>query len=687
MLRAFQWDLARQVERLPVLLDLLPRYASWGYSRLFLHLEDCVEYPSLPGLARADAYPHAALLELCQRAAEVGIAVVPIVNLLGHTQYVLKCEAWRDLNELRDETGAPLPSGQICPLHPRFPDLLERLLDDCAPFATGEEIHAGLDESFHLGKCPACREEVNRVGLAGHFANHVQRVHRSVSARGLRLGLWGDMLALFPEAAAALPPDVSVYDWYYYPFPDSPRLELHGFRDYDLPSTLHAPPRMPDPAGSATQVRPCPPSPSGSASHAPPRPPTWWACPMSGAFRWEPLPIFRDRLENARSWWRRATSHGAEGFLVTSWEAYRVAFPIYAVVDAAIASLWLDGPELPAEEMLARGFERNGCGETSKALAKLALQADAYPFSGYYEWETNSRWDGGITLEPLATLQAAELALADLAANATRLTLGPSAAQSLAASLGLRRTFAARAVFIREAVDTVAALRRALFSDHAGIAQAKLIAKATARAREFLSLWETACEAAAAMWDVTRDPEAAGPNGAVLEADFGRVEAWLNWLSAVLQRPARARSTSPVFGEWQLCFIVGTDQPCVQRISVEVCSGAGEWREIAARHVIEFQALAAAPDAQLSRPFSVGIQTVDTEVRILLRGPGRVTLGEVTLTDGVTVQALGPGGSLGEAPPTHGLPDLSAKTGELRFRLPWAERSGMRTTAGNSSEA
>ena len=56
MIRAFQWDLARQVERLDFLLAQLPRYAEWGYNELYLHLEDAVAYPSLPGVARADAY-------------------------------------------------------------------------------------------------------------------------------------------------------------------------------------------------------------------------------------------------------------------------------------------------------------------------------------------------------------------------------------------------------------------------------------------------------------------------------------------------------------------------------------------------------------------------------------------------------------------------------------------------------
>ena len=52
MIRAFQWDLARQTEREDWLAKQLPRYAEWGYQEVYLHLEDAVEFPSLPGVAR-----------------------------------------------------------------------------------------------------------------------------------------------------------------------------------------------------------------------------------------------------------------------------------------------------------------------------------------------------------------------------------------------------------------------------------------------------------------------------------------------------------------------------------------------------------------------------------------------------------------------------------------------------------
>ena len=152
MIRSFQWDLARQAERLDWLLAQLPRYADWGYQELHVHLEDAVEFPSLPGVARRGAYTYGQFARLVEAAARAGLKVVPIVNLLGHTQYLIKAPGLRDLNELRAPDGSPLEAGQICPLHPRTAEIAEKLFRDVAPFCTAGRVHVGLDESFHLGE-------------------------------------------------------------------------------------------------------------------------------------------------------------------------------------------------------------------------------------------------------------------------------------------------------------------------------------------------------------------------------------------------------------------------------------------------------------------------------------------------------------------------------------------------------
>ena len=206
MISAFQWDLARQAERLDWLLAQLPRYADWGLPRLYIHLEDAVEYPSLPGVARPGAYSRRQFARLVGEATRVGIGVVPVVNLLGHTQYLIKAPELRDLNGLAPPEGADLPAPPGDPRGRGRPDRRP------SPVLHRREIHVGLDESFSLGRCPACRAEVAGIGLAADFGRHVQRLNGVALARGLRLGMWADMLALLPEAVAHLPPGIIAYD-------------------------------------------------------------------------------------------------------------------------------------------------------------------------------------------------------------------------------------------------------------------------------------------------------------------------------------------------------------------------------------------------------------------------------------------------------------------------------------------
>lgn len=572
MIRAFQWDLARQVERLDWLLAQLPRYADWGYNELYLHLEDAVEYPSLPNVARRDAYSYHEMARLVVAADRVGIKVVPIVNLLGHTQYLIKVPALRDLNELRTADGEPMERGQICPVHPRTPEIAEKLLRDMAPFCTAGKVHVGLDESFHLGKHPLSRREISRVGLAEHFARYVHRLNRLTQSIGLRMGMWGDMLYFIPKAVPLLPRDVVVYEWYYYPFTRRPRVELFNFAESDLGEQLTR------------------------------RGIEYWGCPMNGAFRYEPLPHFTDRLKNITSWWHRCHRLNATGMLITSWEPNRLAMELTTVVDAAAASLWLERERLDPPQMLERGFARVFAGRGSssrkaKATAKLAIACDKYPFGGYPRWEINSRWDVVSRRESVAVYRRELRHFQRLTQKAAQV----GAPQSVQASLKLRKNLAAREVFVREATQGKVPI-------------------------QFQSTIADGIKAARLMWNGTRDRASRSPNEEILLADSARLKAF--------------ESGIPVLGgDWQLCYRVHNFAPAVQLVGVEQQGSDGEWRLTQSCHTIEFQSRAAKPKTNIVREHAApvewdGDRTQMPKLRIVARGVGRVRISRITLFDG-----------------------------------------------------
>jgi hypothetical protein len=596
MIRAFQWDLARQVERLDVLKGLLPRYAAWGYQELYLHLEDAVHYPGLPGIGRDDAYSHEDLGELVLAAAQSGIRVVPIVNLLGHTQYLIKHPEWRDLNELRDGQNRPLEQGQLCPLHPRALEVAEKLLRDMAPYCTAGKMHVGLDESFHLGKCPRCREEVARIGLGGHFAGHVSRLHALCGRYGLQLGMWADMLYFTPEAIPLLPRGIVAYDWYYYSFVKKPRVELFNFAERDLYPALKR---------------------QGIG---------YYGCPMNGAFRHEPLPVFGDRIGNIRSWWERCQAVKADGLLITSWEASRLALATTTTVDAAAASLWLrTGPD-DATSLLAEGLARAFKIKTARPLARLLLAADEHAFTGYARWQINDRWDVFAGTESLKPCQAEVRFFHRLLAPHL------SWPKPFAASLSFRHYLALRDVFVRRAAREVFQLRRLPPS---GPTIGIRLKQMQASAREFGPALKAGRQAVRAMWGLTRDPQRRGQNDVLLEADAQRLNVWKRWLRRAIRDHRLITQATPVCGAWQLQFTVHNFAPAAQKVMVEQQGADGIWHELASRYTIEFRSAVACPRGRLKREFTVPVSAPGTPLRVAVHGIGQVAVSHLALTDGV----------------------------------------------------
>jgi hypothetical protein len=630
-IRAFQWDLARQVERLDWLLAQLPRYADWGYQELYLHLEDAVRYPSLPGVARSDAYTYRELERLVTAASRVKIGVVPIVNLLGHTQYLVKVPALRDLNELRAPDGSPLPQGQICPLHPRTLEVAEKLLRDMRPFCTTGKVHVGLDESFHLGKHPLSRAEIARIGLPAHFAGYVRRLHNLNQALGLRTGIWADMLYFLPEAIPLLPAGLIAYDWYYYPFKRHPRVEFYNFAERDLATPLRR---------------------QGIE---------YWGCPMNGAFRHEPLPLFGDRLENIRSWWERCRRVKAAGFLVTSWEANRLALETTTVVDAAAASLWLEPERCEVRSMLSQGISRTFNRKASGALAAAALRADRYAFVGYARWEINRQWDRASGEASVTAYRQAQRHFKQLVATA-EIKRWPEAFRL---SWRLRHYLAERDVFVHESRAAVYRLRR-IAKDGNKANMDKMLSGLLAQARWFQVRIAAGQRAAQGMWRRTRRTDWSSPYSALFAADRTQLVAWQRWLRQGRRKPKTLGDANPMCGCWQLAYQVLNHAPAVQLVRVEQ-EHKGQWLTIKACHTIEFQAEDAQRHGRRIRHHSTPLTNFegpDTLIRLrfVAQGAGEVKIGSVHLTDGITRINLTPRQPgwirLGAPAPKNGLPDL-----------------------------
>jgi hypothetical protein len=297
-------------------------------------------------------------------------------------------------------------------------------------------------------------------------------------------------------------------------------------------------------------------------------------------------------------------------------------------------------------------------------LAKIALAADQFPFSGYPRWQINDRWDVLATREPPVNCAREESALRALAKSAARLP------PALGASLQFRHYLAQRDQFVRNAAHAVFLARRHLARGKIPLA-ANVFAQAGREAAQFERQFKKARAAARTMWRRSRDPRQSSPNEEMLARDRQRLRAWCAWLQRARKNPALAKGATPVCGRWQLQFALHNFAPALQKIVVEQHT-RGLWKELHSVFTIEFKAAAARPRTRIVREISVPVDAADARLRIVVRGVGQVAIGGVTFTDGVT--ARHPVGSrkkiiLGPPAPHRSFPsiDWALNCGELEL--------------------
>jgi hypothetical protein len=629
--RAFQWDLGRQIERLDFLLEWLPRYADWGYEQVYLYLEDAFDFPSEPGVGRHRALTPKQMDRLVAEAGRRGMQVVPIVPLMGHTAYLMKVKRLRVLSELRDASGNPLNSGQVCPLHEGTLALARNLIRDIRPYCTAGIAHVGLDESFDIGKCPRCRKEVERIGLGRHFANHAIRLHRICRELGLRMGMWADMLYYVPEAIAMLPKDVIGYDWFYYPFQKLPRVELYNFADVDLTGAMRR-------AGLDV-----------------------FGCPNNGSFIHEPLTPFLDRLRNIVSWWDYCQRKGAHGMMITSWSPVRTPIELNCYVDAAAASLWLNPGEREPGKMLELGFERV-FGAKGRRGAPIASAAEKYQFTGYYRWQANTAWTKLASLESPKPWKREEAHFVVLT-NRAKETNAPA---PLRLSLEMRRYVAVRDRFVREGALQIASMRKAM-TRGATCEVMRLLHKLGADTRAFARMIPAAQGATRAIWARSRYADDPNPNEVMLDQDAKRVAELQRFLRNAAKRPQWVFRPSPLFGRWQLLFRVRNTAPALQGAAVEIRSADGTWQTIHFLYSLEFTAEAGRPRADFRRRHSVSLDwdgRAPLPLRLAVRGMGQLEIYDLQITDGV--RTIRPSGI------THTVGPIQLPTRLLNSELPGA---------------
>jgi hypothetical protein len=221
--------------------DYLERWltdlAGLGYDAILWELEDAVVWDTCPECAPPDAYTKDEFRELLALSRRLGLEPIPLLQTIGHCEYVLRHGSYSHLAETPDRVD------QYCPRNPHLVPFLQDWIEEYLDlFGDVRYFHIGADEAWQLGACPDCKAYAERHSLSQLYIDHVNAVCAGLIERDVRPCIWADMILHHHEALDRLSRRIVLFDWMYDIYRGNGKVCVwgHGLqrKEYLSPETL-----------------------------------------------------------------------------------------------------------------------------------------------------------------------------------------------------------------------------------------------------------------------------------------------------------------------------------------------------------------------------------------------------------------------------------------------------------------
>ena len=193
------------------LRNWLSRLADMGFNAVLWEIEDKVQLETCRDAVVSDAMSKDEFRSILDEAASFGLEPIPLLQTIGHAEYILMQEPYSRMRELPDHHDC------FCTEKPEVRTFLKQLITEYLDlFGDIRYFHLGGDEAYVFAQCPVCSEEAEKVGRNALYARHIMDIAEPIHKKGARAGIWCDMVLNHPEQMDAIPDELILWDWNYW---------------------------------------------------------------------------------------------------------------------------------------------------------------------------------------------------------------------------------------------------------------------------------------------------------------------------------------------------------------------------------------------------------------------------------------------------------------------------------------
>ncbi|MBU0474378.1 MAG: family 20 glycosylhydrolase [Bacteroidetes bacterium] len=189
----------------------LKKAAAMGYNSVLWEIENEVQWDICPECSSPDAFSKETFRSILNYSRELGLEPIPLLQTIGHAEYVLENENNKSFRE--DSTRYDC----YCTTNPQVRIFLKNWIDEYLElFGDIKYFHLGGDEAYAFASCSKCKQQVSKTSENSLYVEHIADISQNLLKKGIRPGIWSDMILKYPNEIGQLNKEFVIWDWNYW---------------------------------------------------------------------------------------------------------------------------------------------------------------------------------------------------------------------------------------------------------------------------------------------------------------------------------------------------------------------------------------------------------------------------------------------------------------------------------------